>query len=1037
MDKMKDSYRRLLKKTGACALTAAMMVSLVGSMGAVAANAESGDVCGNEEAQVGALTDAAVLGEDFLTTDLEGDDSVTATVPEGYEADEQGKIQNISAGVLFTYDEDTEAETDDITWSLSDSGVLTISGTGAMTDYTSSNYPEWYTYRTQITSVIVEEGVTDLGNRAFYNCTKLTDVSLPESLQSMGRTTFADCTSLKTINIPSSVTELEYAVFADCTSLTSISLDSIQTIGDYVFQETTISEMVIPASVTSISSLAFFDSEIEAFSVNADNSVYTEKDGVIYADNGATLFAYPQGNSAESFTVPDGVTAIGDRSFYYAKNLETVEISSSVTSLGESAFQNMYKMTEVTIPDSVTEVGMFTFYGCPALTSVTFGNGLTITGYQMFRNCTALTDIAFGDTLSELYAHTFAYCTSLKEVTLPANIKTIGNGCFGFCSSLTSVTTEGLEGIIPYQSFCVCTSLTNLSLNEGVTEIAREAFYGCSSLTQVTLPASMEFVYFSAFPTTTVITNKNTELKPYGANGYRYLEDVSISGEYNYDMAYEVLELVNEEREAEGLSALVMDESLLETAMQRGSEIALLFSHTRPDGSPCFSANSAMNGENVAAGQTSASAVMESWMNSEGHKANILTSSYTTVGIGCFYHNGVYYWVQNFGVGDTATDCDKPENESVTKTVSLAVGEFEEPITSTGIYWGSLESYTYEYSLDLTVSDVQEGETSQASVYIQNPGFDSASALLENDGITYTSSDTDVATVSTNGLITGVSEGQADIIASLKYNEARENILVYSLVASDDSYYGTTISMSDIAVTNTSEGIQVTFDAVEGANYYDVTYQYTSSASIYGKLLSRENGDINDDLDSYTTIITDCAEHSGEIYTVYVEIRTSTSKLTTNTVTIMYLSQPVLSISGSRSNPTVKWETVNGAESYQIYRRTEDSDWIALESTTETRYTDTTADTETVYYYTVQAVSGYYRSSSDTEGVCTSQISASAISGADTLVVRRDGNIYYFSDSITNPDAGVTKVSYGRSTDEVLVGDWDGDGIDTLAVRRN
>ncbi|MCD7922883.1 MAG: fibronectin type III domain-containing protein, partial [Clostridiales bacterium] len=270
------------------------------------------------------------------------------------------------------------------------------------------------------------------------------------------------------------------------------------------------------------------------------------------------------------------------------------------------------------------------------------------------------------------------------------------------------------------------------------------------------------------------------------------------------------------------------------------------------------------------------------------------------------------------------------------------------------------------------------------------------------------------------------------------------------------AYYDSCIGLEYMfSVLNTSEGLQVTFDAIEGTEYYNITYQHTSYTSTYVQQLNKANGDVSDDFDTYTKIITNDKQNSGDIYTIYVKAYTSSGTVTTNTVTIMYLSQPVPLMSGSRSEPIVTWEAVKGAESYQIYRRTAESDWVALECTTETSYTDTTADAEMVYYYTVQAVSGYYRSSSDTEGVSTSLLEndgstgsdgtdsgstgsggsdsgstdSDAISGADTLVVRRDGNIYYFSDSITDPNAGVTKVSYGRSTDEVLVGDWDGDGI--------
>ena len=131
------------------------------------------------------------------------------------------------------------------------------------------------------------------------------------------------------------------------------------------------------------------------------------------------------------------------------------------------------------------------------------------------------------------------------------------------------------------------------------------------------------------------------------------LKTISVTRSYSY--AYEVLKLVNEERSKAGVKpALKMDASLLDTAMMRSGEIVLLFSHTRPDGSSCFTAfkdDSTSRGENIAAGYQTPAAVVEGWMNSEGHRANILNPDFTTIGIGCVKHDSLYqiYWTQCFG----------------------------------------------------------------------------------------------------------------------------------------------------------------------------------------------------------------------------------------------------------------------------------------------------------------------------------------------------------------------------------------------------
>lgn len=127
---------------------------------------------------------------------------------------------------------------------------------------------------------------------------------------------------------------------------------------------------------------------------------------------------------------------------------------------------------------------------------------------------------------------------------------------------------------------------------------------------------------------------------------------IAVAGKRYFTEAYEVLNQVNQQRAAAGLSGLTMDEELLSTAMMRAAELSALFSHTRPTGQNCFTASSKMRGENIAVGQTDASQVMNSWMNSSGHRSNILGSGYKSIGIGCFKTNGITYWVQCFGNGN-------------------------------------------------------------------------------------------------------------------------------------------------------------------------------------------------------------------------------------------------------------------------------------------------------------------------------------------------------------------------------------------------
>ncbi len=145
----------------------------------------------------------------------------------------------------------------------------------------------------------------------------------------------------------------------------------------------------------------------------------------------------------------------------------------------------------------------------------------------------------------------------------------------------------------------------------------------------------------------------------------------TVKGTCYYDQAYQVLDIVNQERQKAGVGALSMDQSLLETAMLRAAECVVSFDHTRPNGQLCFTANSKMYGENIAMGFSSPAAVMKCWMNSPGHKSNILNSGFTSIGIGCFKYNGTLYWTQCFGFS-AADAAANPGNCKRTYQVGLS-----------------------------------------------------------------------------------------------------------------------------------------------------------------------------------------------------------------------------------------------------------------------------------------------------------------------------------------------------------------------------
>ena len=397
-----------------------------------------------------------------------------------------------------------------LTWTfVESSGTLTISGSGAMTDFANISICPWNNCSSSIYKVVIEENVTSIGDYAFYYCTNLTSVTIGNSVVTIGERAFSFCTNLTILNIPNNVTSIGNSAFSECKKLTSITIpNSVTAINKFTFSGCSgLISVIIPNSVISIGDYAFRNCS-SLTSVTIPNSVTSIGEQAFLECNGLT-----------SLTLGSSITYIGNNTFSHCSGLTSVIIPNSVTYIGDFAFADCSGLASVTIPENVTSIGKCVFKDCTGLTSVNYLCSPTSIGSDIFYNCTNIQEVTFDcdkvisifsglssitkifltDKVISIDNHAFSGCSSLTSVTIPNSVTSIGNHAFSDCSGLTSVTISNSVTCIGDQAFSDCSGLTSVVIPNSVTSIGNYAFQNCCSLTSITIGSSVNTIGIEAF----------------------------------------------------------------------------------------------------------------------------------------------------------------------------------------------------------------------------------------------------------------------------------------------------------------------------------------------------------------------------------------------------------------------------------------------------------------------------------------------------------------------------------------------------------
>ena len=390
-----------------------------------------------------------------------------------------------------------------LTWKY-DTGTktLTISGKGEMPNYTWKDPAPWEEHNGEMLILVIEEGITRIGNQAFENAGNLISVTLPKTVTRIGDDAFGFCGSLPMVTIPAGVTHIGNSAFTYCSNLAMATLPfALQEIGENAFAQChKLTSVAIPAGLKTIGAGAFAGcSNVSAITVEAKNANYVVMDGVLFNKEKTALVQYPAGRVATSYVIPKEVTSLGGSAFNGAKNLTAVTIPAGVTEIGIEAFVNCSRLTSITIPATVKTIGANVFGYCHELaeikveaanTAYTSADGVlfdkakkTLIKYPGGRSATTYT-IPAG--VTNIDAEAFENTLQLTSVTIPTSVKKIGEGAF-FRSGLTSAVIPDGVDTIASRTFGWCEKLASVTLPASVKAIRFTAFYGCKNLKSLTV----------------------------------------------------------------------------------------------------------------------------------------------------------------------------------------------------------------------------------------------------------------------------------------------------------------------------------------------------------------------------------------------------------------------------------------------------------------------------------------------------------------------------------------------------------------------
>ncbi|WP_285959894.1 leucine-rich repeat protein [Thomasclavelia spiroformis] len=321
----------------------------------------------------------------------------------------------------------------------------------------------------------------------------------------------------KDLTIPSeidgkTVKRIGYGAFAECKSIETLVIpDTIVAIGDYAFSQCSqLSEITIPDSVVALGqySLAGCSS---LTSIEIPNGISSISYATFFDCINLTDVVIPEGvktiggmvfgncRALADIDFPTTLTSIGGNAFLNCTGLESITVPEGVTTLGSGTFQGCLNLSEINLPNTLVGIGQSAFQDCISLESIVIPESVTGIGYAAFSGCSSLTDVNIPSQVTSIRNATFSGCSSLEELTIPSKITSLGENVFSGCVSLKSMVIPDSVTEIGASTFSNCSNLEEVTLSENITRIGASLFRYCDSLETVVIPNGVVAVGDTAF----------------------------------------------------------------------------------------------------------------------------------------------------------------------------------------------------------------------------------------------------------------------------------------------------------------------------------------------------------------------------------------------------------------------------------------------------------------------------------------------------------------------------------------------------------